>query len=328
MLNYFLAIKNCVELRKKCIFEKVKILISRARILIKSLIDVKSTILLAIVTPIFFAIVYKLNASSFSVSNPDRAPFKEEAIEYFFSNFCGDESFGSQIIATPQSCEVIYKDKGLFTDVPGTDLGYYTKNIRITFSRFESNMIYLRYKVEYDWAKQKDKLPIEMGEISIDLSNMSTRNDIAIYQLNPFFGIEDIPVEKISKQPPMFDEEKKKWTVSFPSVLSFFTFKIFKIKSNGSMTAGNKFPYFPIRDQTDSLISIKDYFNNGTIKDMDFGKALSFSYSTFISFGISDIYPRTSLLKLLCSLQTLLGLIIFGLFITSAYESLRQSSLD
>lgn len=264
------------------------------------------------------------NGSSFSVSNPERAPYKAEAIKDFFEKFCGKNSFRTPIISNPDSCEVNYPNEGLFTNVPGTDLGYFTKNIKVSFQKFESNKLFLKYRTTYDWRNQKDKLPLEIGGIEIDLSNLTKKDDEVIYQLNPYIGISEIPIDKIENQPKPFDEKTKKWSIYFPSVLSFFTFDIFNIESFGSMTNGNKFPYFPIKDKSDSFYELKNYFNNGTLKRLSFGRALAYSFSTFMSFGVADIYPRTSWLKVLCSLQTLLGIIIFGLFTTSLYDKIRQ----
>lgn len=238
--------------------------------------------------------------------------------------FCNKESVRSPVNHYKDSCEVVYRGRGVETIIDRDKPGYYIKSIKVSFSSFESTQLYLRYRVEYDWNNFVERRPVEVGAIKIDLSGLTSKDDKVVYRLNPYIGFADYPIEIIKQQPSWFDKDTGDFNLGFPSVLSFFSFKLFNIQSYGSMTVGQQFPYFEISDNTDALYNIKQFFNNGILEKLNFGRALSFSISTFMSFGVSDIYPRTSFMKVVCSIQSLLGIMFFGFFVASAYDWIRS----
>lgn len=271
-----------------------------------------------------FAIIYLCFPSKFSVNDPKRAPHLTEALKSFFVKFCipQNKQWVNSVSVSSDGC-MFDLGRKYYTVTPGTEMGFYIKSLRVAFDSYENSVLSLRYYIEYEWVNVTGKSKDEHGMLKYDLTLLNNDFPEIQYSLNPYTSINMHLVDKVERF--QYTGDLNKDMFNFPSTLSLMMLEPFSVIDLGNHhSMSNGFPKFIVKDSNEAFLELKKYFNEGVLTNLPFGRAISLSVSYFLSFGVSEVYPRTSSFRVFCAFQLFIGIIWYGYISAMFYDLLKK----
>lgn len=273
---------------------------------------------------ILFALVYSLNPTEITYVNTQSKKTLSPQLQKFFNATCLPGSYGPRIVVHPQGCSYIYDGVGLPTMYGSDKIGYWTREVHFEFKGYTDQKLELKYKILYTWPAESNRLPEEGGVVYFDLSNYNIEGQSLIVQINPFVTYQDHLVQKIEEREPTHPKDILE--SEFPSWGVIVSGGLLGLKGGGgSMTLGRKFSIFSSEVKGLGYLNLKKYFEYGEVQDESFSTYLLYSGSLITSLGLTDIMPSTNDMKLLAILESLIGVVLFGVITGFAYDYLKGS---
>lgn len=274
-----------------------------------------------LIIPLTFTFIFLCNKSSFSVANPERSPYLQDTLGELFPVICKKPSLSSdKLHASSRGCYYNYDPNLGYGAVRRDRPDQSILQLQVGFHSYKDGNLNLRYHILYNINQIPNRVPDEYGIITFDLSLTTKSHQEMMYKLNPYIASNNYLLKRVESVPTLVGVGSNK-VVAYPSILSILAIEVFNIEATGSSTSrGEEFPYFTVRDNNNVFLRFKNYFEEGEIQSYQFGRFLAFSISNFTGFGISDFYPNTSWMKVLCALETLIGMILFGIYSAFVFE--------
>jgi hypothetical protein len=273
---------------------------------------------------VLFAVIYSFHSTEIAYVNPISKRTLNVQLKKFFDAICLPGGYRPTAIVHPRGCSYIYGGSGLPTMYGPDKVGYWTREVHFEFKGYQDSKLELKYKILYTWPPESNRIPEEGGIVYFDLSNYTNVDQSLIVQVNPFVTYQDHLVQKIDEREPL--DPKDILANDFPSWGVVISGGLLGIHGGGgSMTLGRKFSIWSTKVKGTGYLDLKNYLDYGEVKNDSFITYLLYSGAIITSLGITEIAPSTDLMKVLAIIESLLGVVLFGVITGFAYDYLKES---
>lgn len=283
-----------------------------------------------------FGAIYYACRSDFSVTDPNKPQNLNIFLERFFPETCTaeDKTGGSFYIDLDKNGCTYHHTFPAKVIVPAPDawgsseislfhLDYRGYTYKFNFDSYSNGILKLKYVLGPLAASFREA---EYGILSLDLSHFENPLEPILVRFTPHIPFGPFFVEPINEQAPFDAEDLHTSPRNISSWGKTLGYKLMGIESgHQSMTVGHQQPYFNATSGHLAYSRLRNYFERGSMEYFHPEDFVYFSAAILTSSALGDIAPTSHFMKILVSLQSLLGIIWLGLAISLGYEHLSRS---
>lgn len=253
---------------------------------------------------LIYSAIYFLLRSELSYSSPQDLKTARPHIEKFFSNVC----------------DLAYKGNNLPHFFEKVNLGceyHYTDDVfKISFLSYGESTLRLKIIRKALVPTESTKTAASVGVILIDFSSFEKIEDKILVRIIPYMSFDQYLIQPHSSQANSEGPNAYLWG----DVLGRQLIGLGKNGGVPSMTVGQDHPMWLNSFNNKSYLDIKKYFENGDMSNAGLNEFATYSFQILTASNTGQIMPNSLLMRMIISSQSLIAIILLGLWVSRIYE--------